>query len=198
VQLKLVRVPLPNAGIRDVLSDKLQQLSVSTRTGAPRDIEFDWGQLWSALRETGIKLSKLKVSGTENAIDKMFTYLLSYTGLQKLAILALQMDTQEMEDKAGQIFWRKVIPHHRDSLTTLFIEAVFESEWCYGPYAVPALRRCLSLRDLTIPVCSVPSFWAKKKLSWARKRNKIEFHDLQEPDGAAENCGVSSAVNEVS
>jgi hypothetical protein len=47
-------------------------------------------------------------------------------------------------------------------------------------------------------VCSVPSFWAKKKLSWARKRNKIEFHGLQEPDGAVENCGVCPAVNEVS
>jgi len=40
-QLKLVYVPLPNAGIRDILSHKLQQLSVSTRPGA-RDIEFDW------------------------------------------------------------------------------------------------------------------------------------------------------------
>ncbi|KAN0072951.1 hypothetical protein V8E54_009065, partial [Elaphomyces granulatus] len=188
-QLKLVYVPLPNAGIRDILSHKLQQLSVWTRPGR-RDIEFDWGQLWSALRETGIKLSMLEVSGTENAIDKMFTYLLSYTGLQKLAVRELEMDTQEMEDKAGQRFWRKVIPHHRNSLTMLSIESTFESEWCYGPCAVPALRRCLSLRDLTISVCSVPLFWAKKKLSWARKHNKIEFHGLQEPDGAVENCGA--------
>jgi len=197
VQLELNHVPLSSAGIAEILSPKLQQLSISTLRGGRR-IELDWGRLWSALRETGIKLSMLKVSRTENAIDKMFTYLLSYTGLQKLAIRALQMDTQEMEDKAGQRFWHKVIPHHQDSLTTLSIESRFESEWCYGPYAVPALRRCLSLRDLAISVCSVPLFWAKKKLSWARKCNKIEFHGLQEPDGAVENCGVCPAVNEVS
>ncbi|KAN0072932.1 hypothetical protein V8E54_009046 [Elaphomyces granulatus] len=188
-QLELKHVPLSSAGIGEILSHKLQQLSISTRPGG-RHIEFDWGQLWSALRETGIELSILEVSGTENAIDNMFTYLLSYTGLQRLAIRKLEMDTQDMEDKAGQRFWRKVIPHHRNSLTTLSIESTFESEWCYGPYAVPALRRCLSLRDLAISVCSVPLFWAKKKLSWARKRNKIEFHGLQEPDGAVENCGA--------
>jgi hypothetical protein len=197
VRLELAGVPLSNAGIKEILSPKLQHLSVSTPPGA-RNIEFDWGQLWSALQETGIELSTLEVSGTENAIDNMFTYLLSYAGLRRLAIRRLEMDTQEMEDKAAQRFWHKVVPHHRNSLTMLFIESEFESEWCYGPGAAASLRECSSLRDLTVSVCSVNSFWAKAELSRARN-NKIEFHDLQEPDGAAENCGVRPAIcNEVS
>jgi hypothetical protein len=189
VQLELEYVPLSNAGIAEILSPKLQQLSISTSYGG-RCIEFDWGRLWSALRETGIELSILEVSGTENAIDKMFTYLLSYTGLQRLAIRYLLMDTQEMEDKAAQRFWQKIIPHHRDSLTTLFVNSEHASQWCYGPRAAPALRKCSSLRDLTISVCSVESSWAKAKLSSACKDHNIEFHDLKEPDGAVENCGV--------
>ncbi|KAN0072933.1 hypothetical protein V8E54_009047 [Elaphomyces granulatus] len=170
-----------------------RQLSISTRPGG-RHIEFDWGQLWSALRETGIELSILEVSGTENAIDNMFTYLLSYTGLQRLAIRGLRMDTQEMEDKAAQRFWYKIIPHHRDSLTTLFVNSKYEGEWCFGPRAAPALRKCSSLRDLTISMCSVNVSWAKATLSRARKYNNIEFNDLQEPDGAVENCGVDTNV----
>jgi hypothetical protein len=47
------------------------------------------------------------------------------------------MDTQEMEDKAGQRFWYKITPHHRDSLTTLFVNSQYEGEWCYGPCAAP-------------------------------------------------------------
>ena len=111
MQLELNHVSLSSAGIAEILSPKLQQLSISTLHGGRR-IELDWGRLWSALRETGIKLSILEVSGTESAMVKMFTYLLSYTGLQRLAISHLLMDTQEMEDKAAQIFWQK------SSLTT--------------------------------------------------------------------------------
>jgi len=171
-QLKLVYVPLPNAGIRDILSHKLQQLSVSTRPGA-RDIEFDWDN-YGVPSERLDKVIHAQSFRTENAIDEMFTYLLSYTGLQKLAIRDLEMDTQEMEDKAGQRFWRKVIPHHRNSLTTLSIESRFESEWCYD--LTPCrIAEVLVATDLAISVCSVPLFWAKKKLSWARKRTRLSF-----------------------
>ena len=161
---------------------------MSTRTSF--HTEFYWGQLWSALRETRIELSILDVLGMENAIDKMFTYLLSYTGLRKLAIRHFLMDTQEMEDKAAQSFWQKIIPHHRDNLTTLSVHSTYEGQWCYGPRAAPTLRKCSSLRDLTISVCSVRSSWAKARLSLACRVHKIEFRDLQNPHGAVENCVV--------
>jgi hypothetical protein len=87
MELELKRVPLPSAGIGEILSPKLQQLYVSTPSGARR-IEFDWGGLlWSALQETGVELSILRVSGSENAMD-----VLSYTGLQRLEIPYLQSE----------------------------------------------------------------------------------------------------------
>jgi hypothetical protein len=191
VQLDLVHVPLSNTGIKEILSHKLQQLSISTPPGG-RYIKFDWNGLWSALQKIGIKLTILDVSGTENAIDKMFTYLLSYTGLQSLAIRDLRMDTREMEDMAARRFWHRIIPQHRYSLTTLFVTPDYESEWCYGPRVEVALKKCSSLQDLTISVRNVHSFWAKKKLSEARKFG-VEFRDLGKPDGAVENCGVRTS-----
>jgi hypothetical protein len=198
VQLEIKHVPLPSAGIREILPHKLQQLSVFTAPGA-RDIEFDWRRLWSALQETGIALSVLKVAGTEYAMDEMFTYLLSYTGLRELQITNLRMDTQVVEDEASQIFWDTIIPHHRENLTVLSINCEYRSEWCYGPRAAAALWQCSSLRDLTITVCRVDSSWAEARLSRAREENKIEFHGLAKPmDGMLENCGVRPADNGIS
>jgi hypothetical protein len=197
VQLELEHVPLPGTGIREILSHKLQQLSVSTIPGARR-IDFDWRRLWSALQETRIGLLILKVSGTENAMDQMFTYLLSYTGLRRLEIPDVQMDTQEIEDRAARRFWNEIIPHHRNSLTELFIASAFESEWCYGPHASAALELCLSLQDLSISVCDVNLTWAVARLSRAREYDKIEFRGLEEPYNAPDNCGVRLADNRVS
>jgi hypothetical protein len=197
VQLEFKHVPLPSAGIREILPHKLQQLSVFTAPGA-RDIEFNWRRLWSALQETGIALSVLKVAGTEYAMDEMFTYLLSYTGLRRLEIANLRMDSQEVEDKASQIFWDEIIPHHRDNLTVLSINCEYGSEWCYGPRAAAALWQCSSLRDLTISVCCVDPSWAKSILDRAYEENEIEFDVLAEPDDKLENCGVRPADNGIS
>jgi hypothetical protein len=131
-------------------------------------------------------------------MDNMFAYLLSYTGLQRLEIPALLMDSQEAEDSAAERFWRDVIPHHRNSLTTLVINARFESGWCYGPHAAAALQQCLSLRDLTISVGSVDSSWVEVRLSQARQNDKIVFRELTKPSGAPENYCVRPTNNGVS
>jgi hypothetical protein len=131
-------------------------------------------------------------------MDQVFTYLLSYTGLQRLEIPRLQMDTQEVEDRAARRFWDEIIPHHRNSLTELFIASDFESEWCYGPHAAAALELCLSLQDLSISVCGVNLPWAEARLSRAREYDKIEFCSLEEPYNAPDNCGVRPADNGVS
>ena len=72
VQLKLDYVPLPT-GIREILSHKLQQLSVSIPPGS-RHLEFYWRALRPALEETSIALSFLEVLGMENAIFPTLDY----------------------------------------------------------------------------------------------------------------------------
>jgi hypothetical protein len=62
VQLVLEGVPLPSAGIREILSHKLQQLSVTTSYHGILT-EVDWKGLWSALLETKIELSTSQSQG---------------------------------------------------------------------------------------------------------------------------------------
>ncbi|KKA20321.1 hypothetical protein T310_5656 [Rasamsonia emersonii CBS 393.64] len=197
MELELERVALPVTGLRETLKEtlsrKLQHLAVSTTPGA-RDDDFAWDTLWSALMETHVKLSSLTVAGSENAMDEMFAYLLSYTGLRKLKICGLQMDQQDLEESTGRRFWDQVVPHHKNSLTLLTVTPIYESVWCYGPVAEAALLQCSSLRDLTLCVCNVDSSWAEAKLARARENNKVEFRDLEVPDGARANCGAAKAV----
>jgi hypothetical protein len=193
--LELQYVPLASEGIREILSPKLKRLSISTLPGARR-IEFDWRGLWSALKEARIELKILKAWGPENSMEELFSYLLSYTGLQKLSLSDLQLDGQEMEDRAATKFWQQVAPHHKNSLTSICAYSKFESGWCYGPLVSAAMQQCSSLRDLTVSVCSVDSSWAEAKLCQARE-DGFEFCRLKEPQGSVENCGVCPAANGV-
>ena len=86
VRLELDDVPLPGEGIREFLSDKLRQLSVTAPVGDPFD--FCWRGLWAALQEAWITLSILRVSGMEDAMDEMSSYLFSYSGLEKLDFIS--------------------------------------------------------------------------------------------------------------
>ena len=194
--LELQYVPLTSMGIREILSPKLQRLSISTLPGARR-IEFDWRGLWSALKEARIELKILKAWGPENSMEELFSYLLSYTGLQRLGLSGLRLDSQEMEDRAASKFWQQIVPHHQNSLTSICAYSKFVSGWCYGPLVSVAMRQCPSLRDLTVSVCSVDSSWAEAKLRRAREDDGFEFCCLKEPQGAVENCGVCPATNGV-
>jgi len=189
VQLELERVPLPATGLQQTLSRKLQHLNVSTRPGS-RGVDFAWTELWPAMKETGVKLLTLTVSGSENGIDEMYAYLLSYTGLQKLEVLGIQMDQQDLEDSAGHRLWHQIVPHHKDSLTVLAVGPCYEGVWCYGPTAAAVILQCSSLRNLSLSVCEVNSSWAKAKLSRVRENDQVEFRDLEEPYCAPENCVV--------
>lgn len=195
VQLKLERVPLPTTGLTQTLSCKLRELSVTTPTGS-RGLDFSWAELWLTLKEIRVELSALSVHGSEKAMDDMFAYLVSYTGLRKLVIDEIKMDRADLEDSVGRRLWHQIVPLHKDSLTELAVVPCYEGVWCYGPIAAEVIPQCSSLRSLTLSVCSVDSSWAKAKLSQARENDKVEFHGLKEPSGAPENCGVRSSPRE--
>ncbi|RHZ51792.1 uncharacterized protein CDV56_103812 [Aspergillus thermomutatus] len=187
--LELELVPLPSPGLRDTLPSTLRQLSVSTPPGS-RGVDFDWKALWSSLRETRTELSALRVSGSERAMDDMFQYLLTYTGLHKLEIIGLQMDQQQEEDELEETFWGKIVPHVRGTLATLAFTSIYEGNWCYGPSAAAALSQCASIKDLTVSVSMVSTSWADALLSQARNDRRVEFSRLAEPCGSPVNCGA--------
>jgi hypothetical protein len=195
VQLELKQVPLRTTGLQQTLSRKLQHLSVLTKPGS-RGVDFAWAELWSVLKEARVELLTLTASGSENTVDEMYAYLLSYTGLQKLRILDIQMDRQDLEESAGHRLWLQIVPHHKDSLTELAVVPYYEGIWCYGPTAAAAILQCSSLRNLTLSVCRVDSSWAKAKLSRVRENDQVEFRDLEEPYCAPENCIVSPSTRD--
>jgi hypothetical protein len=125
-------------------------------------------------------------------MDHMFDYLLTYSGLQKLEILRVQMDDEDQENNAAEILWNKVILHHKDTLIFLAITATHQGAWCYGSHVAHILSQCRALRDLRLSLGPVDSSWADMILSKAREDQKIEFHYLKEPQGLPENGPVRS------
>ncbi|KAE8341288.1 hypothetical protein BDV24DRAFT_163422 [Aspergillus arachidicola] len=186
-RLELYCVPFPVLGMKEILSSRLKELTVSTTPGS-RHIDFSWETLWCTLRDTKIALSALAVSGSENALNAMFNYLLTYSGLQKLEIFDVQMDHQEDEDKFAETLCSEVVPCHQQTLITLGITSKYPGNWCYGPLAAGILSQCPKLQALTLSVGSVCSSWAGTILSRARDSQEIQFNRISEPDGSVENC----------
>jgi hypothetical protein len=125
VELALGGVPLPPEGLELLCSANLQKLDLSTLPSS-RGTYVAWSPLWLALREAGVQLSSLSVAGFEGAIDEMFGYLLSYSKLKKLSIPLIKMDQQTAEDAAGVVFWREIVPQHKDSLTELMLRPAYD------------------------------------------------------------------------
>jgi hypothetical protein len=191
VELTLRGVPLPPEGLKLLCSQNLQSLSLSTGPGY-RSTYVAWSLLWLALRETGVQLLSLLVAGFEGAIDEMFSYLISYSKLRKLSLLRIQTDQQTTEDAAGHIFWREVVPQHKDSLIELAVHPVHEGAWCYGPAASSAIQQCASLQKLALGVCSVDPIWAVARITKLRQNNAVRVPELKQPLGHPENCPVCS------
>ena len=200
IELELRHVPLPAAGLSQMLSHRLKSLTISTPTGS-RQLDFAWAELFTTLEEIGVELSQLSVSGMEAAMDEMFSYLLSCAAghrLQTLEIRNIMMDCQNQEESAGRRFWNEIVPHHCSSLRVLSIQPCYEGEWCYGPEVAAAIRQFSSLRNLTVAVRSVDSTWAKAELSLASANKATENLDLEEPDNLSENSTVPQKIPLVS
>ncbi|KAJ5736890.1 uncharacterized protein N7483_002015 [Penicillium malachiteum] len=181
-KLQIHHVPFPRRGLRQVISSSLRELSVLTRNGG-RGIKSNWGALWSTLGVSGARLSSLKVSGSEAAMDELFAYLTSYTGLRLLEISDIVMDGQEMEDCAGEKFWGEVVPHHYATLATLSVTPKYGGSWCYGPAAAASLRKCFSLRYLTISLGEINPSWARDQVH-ALQADGVTFSGAVELDEA--------------
>ncbi|MCJ1347102.1 hypothetical protein MMC31_005323 [Peltigera leucophlebia] len=149
-QLELQYIPFPAAGLNQTLSHRLKSLTISTPT-CSRHPDFAWAELFTTLKEIGVELSKLRVTGMEAAMDEMFSYLISYSGgLQTLGINNIIMECKSHEDSAGNRFWDQIVPHHKGSLKALYISSRYEGAWCYGPKPTMAIRQCLSLCKFNI------------------------------------------------
>jgi hypothetical protein len=184
-------VPLPLEGLKLLCSRNLQDLSLSTGPSS-RGTHVAWPALWLALQEAGVQLSSLSVAGFEGAIDEMFGYLRSYSKLKKLIIPRIQMNQQAAEDAAGNFFWSEVVVKHKDSLTELALQPVYEGVWCYGPAASRAIQQCSSLRELALGLCEINQDWALARVAQLRENNPVGMPELDQTWDHTNRCFVCS------
>lgn len=124
--------------------------------------------IWAALRNAGTRLSSLTVQEFDGAVDDMFDYLRSYSGLAKLNTTGHYSD----DGSVGQVFWNEIVPNHADSLVELQVSSSSNGIFCYGPSAASAIRRCKSLRKLALSVCEVDRAWVSGRIAELRDNRK--------------------------
>jgi hypothetical protein len=140
-------------------------------------------------------LLSLSVSGFEEAVDDMFSYLLSYSALKKLKIPRVQMESQSAEDAARDVFWHAVVPQHKDSLIELAVHPIYEGSWCYGPVAANAIQQCTSLQRLDLHLCSIDRGWTACEIARLQEGGDFEVPDQEYSASEAINhCPVRTYV----
>lgn len=191
-ELRLMNAPLHASVPLGSVIKKLRCINISTNRISPK-VDIAWAALWTALEHERVKLTEVKVGGTERAMDEMLSYLLSYTGLEILEIQGVSMVDLSSEDDAGDRFWLEVVPKHHESLVSLCIEYAHEGAWCYGPHASRALSKCSRLEHLTLVVGSASSDWTELKFSCPETRRNISLVGPPDVDhGSPATCVVSS------
>ncbi len=113
------------------------QVAVSSTTGA----------IWDALGNSGIHLDDVSIT----QINASFlTYIESYSGLRKIFLSTSGMDNRVESDQLAARFWSKSLAKHVQTLEVLNVKADRENTWCLGDQSLSSIKKCGSLRSLTI------------------------------------------------
>ena len=153
INLTLGYVPLPAAGLKQILSPKLKSLTIFTPTNFYH-LDCAWAKLFTSLSETRAELSTLRITNMDTGMNEMVDYLSSYRGIKTLVIRGIMKDRQDQEDGAGVRFWDKIVPLHKDSLTKLHIQPYYEGSWSFGPSKEEVKEQCSSLGKFIGETCA--------------------------------------------
>jgi hypothetical protein len=104
----------------------------------------DIGPLWKTFLAEGIRLEELSVD--EVSIELM-DFIASFSGLQRLTILRLGVESRDPSDDMAEIFFRHAIPN---TLRYLNLQAIYEGRWCFSEDNAAAILGCQKLSDLSI------------------------------------------------
>lgn len=157
--LVLEGVTLPAGSLDPIITGNLRHLTLSPGPPFGRRCQIAWASILAALNNSRVKLPSFSVGFFEEAVDDIFDYLRSYSGLQELTIIGVHWMPEpgdehwaahEAENLAGRVFWNEIVPNHKDSLVGLAVHPAYNGAWCYGQLASDAIRTCTSLRRLSI------------------------------------------------
>nr|GAT53771.1 predicted protein [Mycena chlorophos] len=109
----------------------------------------NWDDVWDVLLKKRIRLRGLRLQMGEVS-TKLLSYLGSYTGLERLALLGNDARGLAANDTHAELFYTEILPRHSSTLRELRCLPAFESRWCFGAYNVANIMALKELRVLEV------------------------------------------------
>ena len=103
--------------------------------------------IWDALGNSGIHLDDVSITQINGSF---LTYIEGYSGLRKISLSASGMDNRVESDQLAARFWSKSLAKHVQTLEVLQVKADREGSWCLGDQNLSSVKKCRSLRSLSI------------------------------------------------
>ena len=107
--------------------------------------------VWGVLAKQGIVIPSVSVMTLSADLVR---YLTSFVGLQKLRIKGASI--HEDPGNLPELLYNKVIPRHKESLTTVLVETGYHRSrymvWCPKPADLEAILQCQLLVELSFPL----------------------------------------------
>ncbi|KJA22454.1 hypothetical protein HYPSUDRAFT_67124 [Hypholoma sublateritium FD-334 SS-4] len=103
--------------------------------------------IWDALGHCGIQLDD--VSLTQITVS-FLGYIEGYSGLKKISLSSSGVESDADSNQLAARFWKKSLPKHTETLEVLHVKVADEDGWCLGDHNLPMVKKCRSLRFLSI------------------------------------------------
>ena len=102
-------------------------------------------EIWAILKTTNVHLIDIDVNQISTAL---LDYISSYSGLKKLCLARIDLETREQSDLAANQFYNFCLGKHTSSLEELIIIPIYEGGWCLGDQALVVISLCKKLKIL--------------------------------------------------
>lgn len=111
------------------------------------DVSSTPSAIWDALGHSGIHLDDVSLT---QMTASFLTYIEGYSGLRKIFLSTSRTESGAPSDQFATRFWIKSLPKHAETLETLHVKAAHEESWCLGDHNLPSIKKCRSLRYLSL------------------------------------------------
>ena len=101
--------------------------------------------IWAILKTTNVYLNDIDVN---HFSITLLDYISSYSGLKKLRLARIGLETREQSDLAANKFYNLCLGKHTSFLEELIIIPIYEGGWCLGDQALVVISLCKKLRIL--------------------------------------------------
>ncbi|EDQ99703.1 uncharacterized protein LACBIDRAFT_316191 [Laccaria bicolor S238N-H82] len=150
--LKLDSITIPHL-------HRLTSLTLHHYTEFDPDLHPDG--IWAMLKTTDVRLNGIDVTRVSTTL---LDYISSYSGLKKLCLARMDIETHEQSELAANQFYNLCLGKHTSSLEELIVTADDEGGWCLGDQALAVISLCKKLKILEGSLVSAALYKRVKSL----------------------------------